>query len=185
VKQRMDRRASTGGRAWLPVTRRQFEQLEELWQKEFRELWTYAPFEVRERFISMLRRARSKAPTESVRFVKDVFQGREVVYARDLYALAKSRGVSKGAVQIALKVLGHPRKRKGYWSFGQYYYRNINRNWKEELRVISDSELVGRRQSANRAGADTNTTRRDKEDAVQPESGKVDDFWPLDDYLPS
>jgi ParB family transcriptional regulator, chromosome partitioning protein len=162
-----------------------FEQLEELWQKEFRELWTYAPFEVRERFISMLRRARSKAPTDSVRFVKDVFQGREVVYARDLYALAKSRGVSKGAVQMALKVLGHPRKRKGYWSFGQYYYRNINRDWKEELRIISDSELVGRRQSANRAGADTNTTRRDKEDAVQPESGKVDDFWPLDDYLPS
>ena len=162
-----------------------FEQLEELWQKEFRELWTYAPFEVRERFISMLRRARSKAPTDAVRFVKDVFQGREVVYARDLYALAKSRGVSKGAVQIALKVLGHPRKRQGYWSFGRYYYRNINRNWTNELRAISNSELVGRRQSANHAGAETNTTRRNKDEAVPPDTGKAYDLWPNDDYLPS
>ena len=72
-----------------------FEQLEELWQKHFREPWLYAPFGERERFIGMLRRARTKAPTDSVRFVKDVFQGREKVYARDLYALAQSRGLSK------------------------------------------------------------------------------------------
>ena len=133
----------------------------------------------------MLRRARTKARTDSVRLVKDVFQGREKVYARDLYALAKSRGVSKGAVQIALKVLGHPRKRKGYWSFAQYYYRNINRNWKNELKVISDSELVGRRQSANHAGAETNTTRRNKDEAGPPDTGKPYDLWPTDDYLPS
>ena len=62
-----------------------FEQLEEVWHREFRRLWTYTPIEVREQFIEMLRRTRTKARTDYVQFVRNVCQGREKVYARGLY----------------------------------------------------------------------------------------------------
>jgi hypothetical protein len=119
-----------------------FEQLEELWKKHFRKPWMYTPFGERERFIGMLRRARSEASTDSVRFVKEVFQGRQKVYAKDLYALAKSRGLSKKAIRMVLNGLCYHRKRSGYGVSGRYYYQNTNRDWKEELPVFSESELI-------------------------------------------
>jgi ParB-like chromosome segregation protein Spo0J len=183
------RREHNKGEPSQPET--SFGQLEELWQKEFRELWTYAPFEVRERFISMLRRARSKAPTDSVRFVKDVFQGREKVYARHLYALAQGRGLSKKVVRMVLNGLCYHRKRSGYGSSGRYYYRNINRNWKNELPVFSEAELMGG-QRRNRAaqesgpsekteGAKTNTSGKDREETRPSQLATIS---PFDDYFP-
>src|SRR5271169_1844821 len=126
----------------------------------------YTPFGERERFISMLRRARTKARTDSVRFVKELFQGRQNVYAEDLYALAKGRGLSKKTVRMVLNGLGYHRKRSGYGASGRYYYRNTNRDWKEELRVFSESELRAWRESevvsplSKTEGAETNKSGR-------------------------
>ena len=72
----------------------------------------------------MLRRARSKARTDAVRFVKDVFQGREKVYARDLYALAQSRGLSKNSVRMVLNgVVLSSEAIRDIGSGGRYYYQ--------------------------------------------------------------
>lgn len=119
-----------------------FEQLEKLWQNELREPWMYAPFGVRVQFFGMLRRARCKAHTDVVQFVRDAFQGRGIVYTRDLYALAKGRGLSKKEVVRALKALCYHRKRSGYGARGRWYYLNKNLDWKEELPAIFDSELT-------------------------------------------
>jgi hypothetical protein len=149
-----------------------FEQLEKPWQKELRELWTYAPIEVRERFIKMLRRTRTKAHTDYVQFVRNVFQGRKTVYARELYALAESRGFSKSAVRMVLKGLCYHRKRSGYGSAGRYYFENINHNWKEELPLYSESELRGgqQREVASRS---SKTERAEK---TQSKEESYDDY---------
>ena len=162
-----------------------FEQLEERWIKELRELWMYAPNEVRERFIAMLRRARSKAHTDYLQFVRDVFQWREKVYAKDLYALAKRRGLSKKSVRMVLNGLCYPRKRSGYGSSGRYYYRNRNVNWKEELVKISRVELMAREQGPNDVVADTDKTSRSEEpkEARRSQSVKKNEFWSDDDLL--
>jgi hypothetical protein len=160
-----------------------FEQLEERWQKELRELWMYAPNDVRERFIAMLRRARSKAHTDYVQFVRNVFQGRGKVYARELYALAERRGLSKKSVRMVLRGLCYHRKRSGYGSSGRYYYQNRTRDWKEELPVVSESELRDRKQDTGRVGVETNTNSRSEEPKAARQSHSVDtsDFWPGDD----
>lgn len=152
-----------------------FEQLEECWQKELRELWMYAPNGVRERFFAMLHRARSKAHTDYLQFVRDVFHGRGKVYAKELYALAKRRGLSKKSVRMVLVGLCYPRKRSGYGSSGRYYYRNRTVDWKEELVKVSEAELRGREQSRADGGAGTDTTKRLKvTKAAQPSS----EYWP-------
>jgi hypothetical protein len=133
-----------GAKSSRPET--SFEQLEQLWKKHFHKLWMYMPFDERERFICMLRKARGKARTDSLQFVKKVFQGRKKVYARDLYNLAKAQGLSKTTVRMVINGLRYPRKRSGYGSAGRYYYRNINCNWKEEMPLYSESELMGGQQ---------------------------------------
>jgi hypothetical protein len=162
-----------------------FEQLEERWQKELRELWMYASNGVRERFIAMLRRARSKAHTDYLQFVRDVFQGRGKVYAKELYALAKRRGLSKKSVRMVLNGLCYPRKRSGYGSSGRYYYRNRNVDWKEELVKVSEAELGGREEDSNDVGAETDTTTRSEEpkEASRSQSVKKNEFWSDDDLL--
>jgi ParB-like chromosome segregation protein Spo0J len=162
-----------------------FEQLEERWQKDLRNRWMYAPNALRERFIAMLRRARSKAHTDYLQFVRDVFQGREKVYAKELYALAKRRGLSKKSVRMVLNGLCYPRKRSGYGSSGRYYYRNRNVDWKEELVKISRVELVAREQGPNDVGADTDATSRSEEpkEASRSQSVKKNEFWSDDDLL--
>jgi ParB-like chromosome segregation protein Spo0J len=120
-----------------------FEQLEALWNKYFRRPWKYSPFIERERFITMLRRARNATGTDAVSFVKQIFQGREKIYARHLYAFAKSRRMSKDAVRRILSGLGYKRRRDGYGGWGHYLYLNANPFWKRELEAITEAELTG------------------------------------------
>lgn len=162
-----------------------FDQLEEGWLKELRKLWMHAPNEVRERFIAMLRRARSKAHTDYVQFVRNVFQGRGKVYARELYGLAESRGLSKKSVRMVLRALCYPRRRPGYGSSGRYYYQNRNRDWKEELKIVSEAELRGQQEdSSNHAGGEASTNNRSEEPKTARRSRSIEtsDLWPYDDF---
>jgi ParB-like chromosome segregation protein Spo0J len=118
-------------------------QLEGLWNKHLRKLWKHTPFCERERFIAMLRRTRNRTGTDAVQLVKEAFQGREKIYAKDLYGFAKGRCVSKEAVRRTLKGLGYRRKRE-YGTTGPYYYLNTTLYWKGELEAISEAELTGR-----------------------------------------
>ena len=184
-----DKDQEQGAKPSQPET--SFEQIEQLWKKHFHKLWIYMPFGERERFMCMLRRARSKARTNSLQFVKKVFQGRKKVYARDLYALAEAQGLSKTAVRTVLNGLGYHRKRSGYGSAGRYYYRNTNPNWKEEMPVYSESELMGGRKrgivsrSNEAERAENAESENDKafEEARPPRSAGTKAVLSDDDYL--
>jgi ParB-like chromosome segregation protein Spo0J len=119
-----------------------FEQLEEFWQKEGRKLWMYAPFSEREKFHGMLRRARCKARTDVVKFVRDVFEGRGEVFAKNLYDLAKRRGFSKQPIRAVLKQLCFHRTRSRRRPHSGWRYLNPNQNWKNEIPAISRPELL-------------------------------------------
>jgi ParB family transcriptional regulator, chromosome partitioning protein len=117
-----------------------FEQLEEFWQKEGRKLWMYAPFSEREKFHEMLRRARCKARTDVVKFVLDVFEGRGEVFAKNLYDLAKRRGLTPKSVRAVLKQRCIRRSRSRHDP--RVRYLNPNKNWKNELLAVSRSDLL-------------------------------------------
>jgi ParB-like chromosome segregation protein Spo0J len=119
-----------------------FEQLEEFWQKDGRKLWMYAPFSEREKFHGMLRRARCKAPTDVLKFVRDVFQGRGEVFAKHMYDLAKRRGLTQKSVRAVLKQLCFHRTRPRRDPHSGWRYLNPNQNWKNELPAIPRSELL-------------------------------------------
>jgi ParB-like chromosome segregation protein Spo0J len=135
------------------------------------------------RKVAMLRRARSKANTDYVEFVRNVFQGRKEVYAKELYALAKRRGLSKKSVLMVLNGFCYHRKRSGYGSSGRYYYRNINIDWKEELVKVSEAELRGREEGSDDVGAETYTATRSEEPKEErpSQSAKKKEYWPDDD----
>jgi ParB-like chromosome segregation protein Spo0J len=123
------------------------DEMEAFWKRKGRKLWAYLPFRDRERFIEMLRRARCKAQVDVVAFVRDAFRGRAEIEQRDLYAFAATRGLAKGVVRNTIKALGYPAKRKGWGSGAVWYFRNIDRDWKEQLRCIADEELKATREA--------------------------------------
>lgn len=134
--------ATVNKTATTPVKRETtFDDLEAFWNPDGRELWAYAPFSEREQFIEKLRRAKCKAQVDVVAFLRDVFRGRFEVRKRDLYALAKTKGLAKAAVQKALRDLSYPAKRKGQRSWAVWYFRNKDRNWENQVRTVSDAEL--------------------------------------------
>ena len=45
-------------------------------------------------------------------------------------------------VRKAIKSLGYPAKRKGYWLGAVWYLRNTNRDWKEQSPCITNDELA-------------------------------------------
>ena len=130
-----------------PAQETTLDQMEAYWNRKGRKLWTYLPFRDRERFIEMLRRARCKAQVDVVAFLRDVFRGRSEVGKHDLYAFAATRGLAKGVVRNTIKALGYPAKRKGWGSGAVWYFRNIDRDWKEQLRCIADEELKAAREA--------------------------------------
>jgi hypothetical protein len=148
-----------------------FDELETFWDRDGRELWAYAPFDDRERFIEKLRRAKCKAQVDVVAFLRDVFRGRYEVKKRELYALAKTRGLAKRSVRKTLSELGYPPKRKGDGSSAVWYFRNKDHEWKEQLRTISDAEL-----SAARA-INPNRTVRQPVKWCDGESKARDDYF--------
>ena len=125
-----------GGSDPLEVT---YADMLSLWNPDGHRCWTYLPLAERERFITMLRHSRCKAHKEYAGLVADVFIGRGRVYADDLDALAAKRGLSRTAVRAVVKARGHRKKRDRK----RVYYRNRNKNWKNELPKISNSELAG------------------------------------------
>jgi ParB family transcriptional regulator, chromosome partitioning protein len=128
--------------AKAPVKRETtFDQLEAFWNREGRKLWRYTPFSERERFIEMLRRAKCEATIDVVSFVQDVFRGRDKVRKHDLFGLAKTRGLSKKAVREAVKLLGYRQKREGHGLGAVWYLWRKALDWKDELKVIKDTEL--------------------------------------------
>lgn len=153
------------------------EQLEEVWEKEGRKLWMYAPLSVREPFLAMLRRARCKAHTDAVQFVRDVFQGRNEVFARNLYDLAKRRGLVKKSVQAVLKQLCYHRTRPRHDPSSGWRYRNRDKHWKDQTLVISNAELLNLRKPHDSAQPSESA----KSEALKPPPVASD--WETDDYF--
>jgi len=138
-----DDKSTAGNRTTTTPAKRETtcDELEAFWNPDGRELWAYAPFSERERFIAKLRRAKCKAKVDVVTFVRDVFRGRFEVAKRNLYALAKARGLAKRSVRETVTALGYRKKRKGYGSSAVWYFRNIGLDWEGQLRSVSDAEL--------------------------------------------
>jgi ParB-like chromosome segregation protein Spo0J len=121
-----------------------FQEMEALWKPECRASWAYLPSRERERFMEMLRRARRRAPSDVVNFLKDVFQGRREVKSRDLFGFATAHGFGESTIRKALKALGYrpgsrSRNRDANWI-------NPDRAWEKYFPAVSEAEL-------NEAGA--------------------------------
>jgi hypothetical protein len=118
-----------------------FDEMEALWKSECRASWAYLPSRDRERFIEMLRRARSRARVDVVEFLKEVFHGREKVSKRDLFGFAAIHVIAKSSIQKALKQLGYRSRRKGHGWGAKWFIINPDRDWKEQLPVFPSAEL--------------------------------------------
>ncbi|MGH6671791.1 MAG: ParB/RepB/Spo0J family partition protein [Xanthobacteraceae bacterium] len=155
-----------------------FEQIQSLWNEHCRRAWKYLPKPERDRFIEMLSRARCKAHRDVHTFVTDVFMGRQNVYAADLYALAKKRGLPKKAVRMIVKYQHHRLKRTRQGRSGPVYYRNSNNDWKNELPKISESELKGQK-LPERADDDYDLHGPSSDPTATKVSKQEDDYYRL------
>ena len=118
-----------------------FEQLEQMWKEreQLPTLWAYAPALVRKQFIGMLERRRCKAKVDAVQFLNDMFSGRKQILVRDIFAVAKARGLARKQVKHAL----YGRfKRKHEQKYGsRWYYVNPCKDWKDQNLIITSAQL--------------------------------------------
>jgi ParB-like chromosome segregation protein Spo0J len=146
-----------------------FDEMEALWEPEHQACWAYLPTRERERFIEKRRRARRKAPSDVVNFLKEMFQGRLEVKSRSLFGFAIAQGFGKSTIRKTLKARGYryragsrDRDRPAKWV-------NPDRDWAKHLPGVSDAELAA-------AGA----AQTDPRNKVNPWDGSKEK---LEDYL--
>jgi hypothetical protein len=126
----------------VPKETTSFEELVAAWKRMGGpRLWRYAPFATRTPFIDRLRRAHCAAKGDTVGFIEEIFSGRKQVYARQLYQFAKTKGISKEPLRRHLRALGYRCKKCGPETGAPWAYINKNSEWKEQLKIIKDSEL--------------------------------------------
>jgi hypothetical protein len=114
------------------------DQLIAHWGTKGKELWAFTPFAVRQAFLGQLDRARCKASSDAAAFLKKVFRGRLEVEKRQLYAFAKSEGISSKTVRSAAKALGYTTRKNRLnehrsWS---------DPNWKNQSILVSRTQLM-------------------------------------------
>jgi ParB-like chromosome segregation protein Spo0J len=85
-----------------------FDEMSALWKREQRDGWAFLPSRERERFIEKLRRARRRAPSDIVNFIKEIFQGRPAIKSRQLFGFAIAHGFGRSTIRKALNALGYP-----------------------------------------------------------------------------
>lgn len=117
-----------------------FEELKAAWHKHLREAWKYTPHVEREKFLSMLRRARCRAKTDVASLVRDAFCGRKHVLAQHLFALGKARGIRAKDVRGVLRLNGYKRTRESLGSARRWMYRNPNLDWRDEIPIPEFAE---------------------------------------------
>lgn len=118
------------------------DEMEALWTPQQRENWAYLPANDRERFIERIRRAKLKARVDVVKFIQDVFRGREKVSKKDLFSIAAMHGFAASAIRKVLTSLGYKSKREGYGIGAKWLVINPDRLWGNYLPTISDEELA-------------------------------------------
>jgi ParB-like chromosome segregation protein Spo0J len=118
------------------------EQMEAAWKENCRADWAYLPAYDRERFIEQIRRAKLKARVDVVKFIQDVFRGREKVSKQDLFGIAAMHGFASSTIRKALTSLGYRSKRKGHGIGAKWFVINPDRLWDKYLPAFSDAELT-------------------------------------------
>lgn len=146
-----------------------FDEMMALWNSHCRESWAYLPVRERERIIETLRRAKRRARPDVAEFIKDVFRGREKVSKPALLGVALAHGVSKRLLNTMLPALRYRSRRRGWGAGSEWFVWNPDRNWKEQMHVVTNEELW--------AAGDAQRNARHARDV---KSGR---YAGLDDYL--
>jgi ParB-like chromosome segregation protein Spo0J len=118
------------------------DELEARWkQTGGPKLWKHTPFVVRKEFTEMLLRARCAAKVDVAAFVRDVFSGRKEIYIPELNCFAKTKGISKKALNSHLRFSGYRRKKRGSQPGAPWVRLNNDRYWKDHPKTVSDADL--------------------------------------------
>ena len=83
----------------------------------------------------------SQARIDVVEFVQNVFLGREKSSRMILYALAERQGFSKKQVRKVLRGVMYKQKKQPRSEGKRWFYLNRNKDWKEEIPVVTVAEL--------------------------------------------
>lgn len=128
-----------------------FETLINAWDSCLKSYWAHAPFEVRERFHQMLRRARCRATVDVDKFIREIFWGRKKLDCRMLFSFAKSKGFGRKAIQAGLARGSYKRRRHGLANGPHHYVNHFDS--KDEIPVFSDKEIKAAVEADNQADA--------------------------------
>src|ERR1700733_8996347 len=112
-----------------------------LWKPEQRDGWAYLPSRERERFIEKLRRARRRAPSDIVNFIKEIFQGRPAIKSRQLFGFAIAHGFGRSTIRKALNALGYRYRAGSRAKNRAAKWLNPDRDWERYFPAVSDLEL--------------------------------------------
>jgi hypothetical protein len=115
--------------------------LEQAWINSCSAMWDYTAPADRARFIDMLSRTRFKLSQNAWEFVKDIFQGRKEIAAREFYSFGASYGFTKKELRNILKSQGHKSRRYGD-KRGPVFFINADPDGLALLpRIYSDAQV--------------------------------------------
>lgn len=124
-------------------TKTSIEQLKEVWKRQGKKLWRHAPADVREAFLSDLKATRYRAPLdELIGNVTDLFQGRRSVETKLARRYLVAKGFTGTDIRKVMEANGYKRKKRGRGPLQKSYYLNPVDTWKDEIKVIPESELA-------------------------------------------
>jgi hypothetical protein len=83
--------------------------LREAWNRDLKKLWAYTPMDVREEFVTMLRRAPCRARGDIEHFLRAIFSGRKRIECKTLYLYGRAKGFSRAAIRQVLRAKGYER----------------------------------------------------------------------------
>jgi len=116
--------------------------LRKAWNRELKKLWAYTPMDVRDEFVTMLRRAPCRARGDIEHFLRAIFSGRKRIECKTLYAYGRAKGFSQAIIRQILKIKGYKRvKRRGDGNRGPWQFKNIAPHPENGIKVIKDHEI--------------------------------------------
>lgn len=118
------------------------EDLDAFWEPEGKRLWAFTPKDTRARFIKKLQRAKCRAMVDIDDFIEKTFRGRRNIGCETLEAFALSRGISWSGATKRLTELNYKRKKQDGHN-GSWLYVNIDPDYKDRMRFVTDIELAG------------------------------------------
>jgi ParB-like chromosome segregation protein Spo0J len=131
----------TGGETTAQQVQTDYMALEQAWIDACSALWDYTAPTDRARFIDMLSRTRFKLSQNAWEFVKDIFQGRKEIAARQFYSFGTSCGFTKKELRQIVKSQGHKSSRYGDKK-GPVFFINADPDGLASLpRIYSDAQV--------------------------------------------